>query len=102
VFEDVGGHEALRDFWSNYYDNANSLIYVIDAADEKRMAESGQVLMKLLSEAELNGIPLLVFANKSDLTHALEPDEIAEILELSEIKDRQWTIMRCSAYTKEG
>lgn len=46
---DVGGHETLRDFWSNYYENANSLIYVIDAADEKRMAESGQVLMKLLA-----------------------------------------------------
>jgi len=99
---DVGGHETLRDFWSNYYENANSLIYVIDAADEKRMAESGGVLMKLLAEEDLLGIPLLVFANKTDLTHALDPDEISELLELAEIKDRQWTIMRCSAYTKEG
>jgi len=72
---DVGGHETLRDFWSNYYENANSLIYVIDAADEKRMAESGGVLMKLLAEEDLLGIPLLVFANKTDLTHALDPDE---------------------------
>jgi hypothetical protein len=46
---DVGGHATLRDFWSNYYENANSLIYVIDAADEKRMQESGNVLMKLLA-----------------------------------------------------
>lgn len=86
---DVGGHETLREFWSNYYENANSLIYVIDAADEKRMIESGDVLMKLLSviiflyknkkDEELKNIPLLVFANKIDLMHALDPDEVKPI-----------------------
>jgi len=99
---DVGGHETLREYWSNYYENANSLIYVIDAADEKRMKESGKVLMQLLSESELIKVPLLIFANKSDLKHALDPEEISDILELKDIKERQWTIMRCSALTKDG
>jgi signal recognition particle receptor subunit beta len=34
----------------------------------------------LLKESELEKVPILVFANKQDLVHAAEPDEITEKL----------------------
>lgn len=46
------------------------------------------------------GVPLLIFANKQDLVHAAPADEIAEILDLTCIRDRSWQIQGCSA--KEG
>lgn len=96
------GQKLFREYWSNYFQHTNALIYVIDAADEKRLMESGSELIKLLKNEDLTGIPLLIFANKQDLVSALESDEIAEKLSLSEITNRVWTIMACSAVKNEG
>ena len=61
---DLGGQEKLRQFWSNYFEKCHCLIYVVDAADEDRVAEAGKELRSLLEEKELKGVPVLVFANK--------------------------------------
>lgn len=37
---------------------------------------SGEELHNLLQESKLSGVPLLVFANKQDLTNALPGDEV--------------------------
>lgn len=99
---DLGGQKALREYWSNYYDNTDSLIFVVDSADEKRLKEAGEELINLLKEPKLHKVPVLVFANKQDLVHALGPHEISEHLNLESIKDRKWTIISSSAKTREG
>jgi ADP-ribosylation factor-like protein 3 len=45
---------------------------------------------------------MLIYANKQDLISALPAEEIEEILCLSMINDRAWTIVACSAKDKEG
>ena len=45
---------------------------------------------------------MLIFANKQDLNLSLNPEEIMDTLNLSNIKDRKWTIMATSALTKVG
>jgi signal recognition particle receptor subunit beta len=50
----------------------------------------------------LSGLPLLIFANKQDLSLSLNPEEIMDILNLNNIQDRKWTIVACSAVTKAG
>jgi signal recognition particle receptor subunit beta len=37
-------------------------------------------------------VPLLVFANKQDITFALEANEIMDSLKLQEIEDRSYNI----------
>lgn len=74
---DLGGQKALREYWSNYFDKTDALIFVVDAADEKRLSESGSELFNLVNEPQLKNVPILVFANKQDLVHALPPDEVA-------------------------
>ena len=61
-----------------------------------------QELAELLMEEKLGGIPILVFANKQDLTHAAPASEIAEALQLHTIRDRVWQIQPCCATTGEG
>lgn len=73
---DIGGQRALREYWANYFPNTDALVYVIDSADTKRVAEAGKELSNLLSEKELSNVPLLIFANKQDLVQALEPSEV--------------------------
>ena len=99
---DIGGQREIRPYWRNYYDNTDALIYVVDSADEGRMTELKENLQELLTEEQLSGVPLLVFANKQDLDLALGADEVMESLELSNITDRTWNIQACSAHNGEG
>jgi ADP-ribosylation factor-like protein 3 len=55
-----------------------------------------------LENEELNNVPVLVYANKQDLDIALGPEEITEYMNLDKISNRQWSIVACSAISKEG
>jgi len=61
-----------------------------------------QELSELLDEEKLMAVPVLVFANKQDLVNAAPASDIAEGLNLHSIRDRQWQIQACSAFTGEG
>jgi len=99
---DIGGQKAIRPYWSNYFENSDCLIYVIDSSDKRRLKESGQELNELLQEDKLVDIPLLILANKQDLLQATPADDISESLSLHNIRDRTWSIQACSAKTGEG
>ena len=87
----------------DYYQKENDgIIYVIDSSDSERLEETGKELYNILQQPELSGVPLLIYANKQDLNMALSADEIMEQLGLEEIDDRNWTIIACSALTKQG
>ena len=51
-------------------------IWVVDSADERRMEEAAQELVQLLGQEKLQGVPVLVFANKQDLLSAKDPSEV--------------------------
>ena len=69
------GQKSIRPYWKNYFDQTDALVYVIDAADKKRLEETGIELKALLDDEKLQNVPVLVFANKSDLVTALGADE---------------------------
>ena len=94
---DVGGRRDVRGYWSEYYNKVQSLIFVIDAGDRRRMQEASDVLLELLDEATLVGMPLLVLANKQDLNGALPAAEIEACMHLGSILDRPWHCIGCSA-----
>ena len=103
ILWDLGGQKRIRKFWEDYYQKENDgIIYVIDSSDSERLEETGKELYNILQQPELSGVPLLIYANKQDLNMALSADEIMEQLGLEDIDDRNWTIIACSALTKQG
>ena len=56
----------------------------------------------MLNEEELRDAALLVFANKQDQPGAKGAGEISEALKLAELKDRNWSIVACSAIDGRG
>jgi len=57
----------------------------------------------MLSEDELNGVPLLVFCNKQDVEGALKPDNISEQLGLAGREtSRPWSVRGSCATEGEG
>ena len=56
----------------------------------------------MLNEEELRDANLLVFANKQDQPGAKGAGEISEALKLGELRDRNWSIVACSAIDGKG
>ena len=67
---DIGGQKAIRPYWKNYYENTDGLVFVVDSSDEERLNECVEELNSLLTEENLQKVPLLVYANKQDLEFA--------------------------------
>jgi len=99
---DIGGQRRIRPYWKNYYDETDLLIYVIDCSDRTRFEETGEELEELLSEDKLTGVPVLIYANKQDLSSAAPASEVAQGLNLHTIRERAWQIQPCSALSGEG
>ena len=99
---DIGGQRQIREYWSNYTANTDGLIYVVDSADEERLKECKGAMDELLESENMNNVPMLVFANKQDITTACDAEEVVEELGLSDIKGREWNIQACSAISQEG
>ena len=76
---------------------------MIDSSDVDRLQSSRAELLTMLSEEELKGVPLLVFANKQDLPGALNPGEISDRLGLAGgEKGREWSVRGSCATKGEG
>lgn len=56
----------------------------------------------MLNEDELREAALLVFANKQDQPGAKGAGDISEALRLGELRDRNWSIVACSAVDGKG
>lgn len=52
--------------------------YMVDAADQDKMEASKNEFHNLLDKPQLNGIPVLVLANKRDLPGALDEREVID------------------------
>ena len=72
--------------------NTQGLIFVVDSNDRERIAEARDELNRMLAEDELREAVLLVFANKQDLPHAMNPAEITDKLGLHNMRNRNWYI----------
>ena len=45
---DVGGQKTIRSYWKNYFEQTDGLIFVVDSADRRRMADCRAELATLL------------------------------------------------------
>ena len=99
---DVGGQDKIRPLWRHYYTGTQGLVFVVDSQDRERIDEAKQELHRILSDREMKECLLLVFANKQDQPGAKGAGEISEALKLGELKDRNWSIVACSAVDGRG
>ncbi|PHH63235.1 hypothetical protein CDD81_6187 [Ophiocordyceps australis] len=99
---DLGGQTSIRPYWRCYYSNTAAVIFVVDSTDLERLQTAAEELAAMLNEEELKDAALLVFANKQDQPGAKGAGEISEALRLGELRDRNWSIMACSAVGGSG
>ncbi len=90
---DMGGQKDFRSLWLGEMQDAECVIFMIDAHDQSRFKEAKLELWKLSSIFKTK--PLIVLANKYDLEPAASLKEIIEALELNNIQSFQVLPISC-------
>lgn len=100
---DLGGHEAVRHMWQDYYINAgddsiSAVLFVVDASDVDRIEEAAYELDALIHDEQVlarnndgdssnsSTIPIAVLLNKCDLETALTTQQAADRMELTRLE----------------
>lgn len=96
---DVGGQEKIRSLWRHYYQGTNLLFFLVDSTDSGRIEEAKEALDKILAEPELEGVPLVLLANKQDMHSAMKPEAVFERLGLGNVENRKVCVKGYSAMT---
>ena len=104
---DMGGHEIARRMWAQYSHEADGIVYIVDAVDRERFTEAALELHKLLASPTLPaGAPILILANKVDLPHAAQQEELYYALGLDELAQtgsaRPIGLYLCSIFERRG
>ncbi|KAK2955098.1 putative ADP-ribosylation factor [Blattamonas nauphoetae] len=109
---DLGGQKTIRVLWSEYYQNTNGVVFVIDCLDRARIccgqeklcqACASCELLEALQSPDLANVPVLVLANKQDHPQAVRPDECSRLLGLADLPSNwRWHIQGCSALLNQG
>ncbi|KAI9847554.1 MAG: hypothetical protein M1838_000830 [Thelocarpon superellum] len=71
--------------------------FIVDSADEAAMPIARDELHALLEKHVLDGIPLLVLGNKSDLPEKLSVDDLIDVLDLKSVSHREVSCYGISA-----
>lgn len=88
VIHDIGGQPSIQKYWSNFYEKVEGIIFVFDMSDGRSFVE----LLNNVIKTKEDNIPLLIFANKSDLC---EGEVVIEPI-------NRMKIFKCSAASGEN
>lgn len=79
---DLGGHEAARRIWKDYYADVDAIIFLVDAADRTRMPEAQEELRYLFETEALKRVPFCILGNKIDIPTACSEEELRGFLNI--------------------
>jgi small GTP-binding protein len=99
---ELGGQERVRALWYHYFHRTQVLVFVVDSNDIGRLDEARDELHKLVEDPQLRDAILLVYANKQDLPNAIKPQELANRLQLNDMRNRVWKVQGSCVATGNG
>jgi len=100
---DVGGQEQLRPHWSHHLAGTQGLVFLVDSADTDRFAAAAAELASVVVAPELEGVPVLVVANKADQPAAASVDTLKEAMALETMLSKHtWHLAVASASKGDG
>ncbi|KAI9092885.1 ADP-ribosylation factor family-domain-containing protein [Phlyctochytrium arcticum] len=78
-FWDLGGQKELHSIWEKYYSECHAIVFVVDATDKERIEEVKNTFESVITNDSVEGVPVLMLANKQDVSTSLQVHEIKEI-----------------------
>uniref|UniRef100_A0A8C7MJK4 ADP-ribosylation factor-like protein 6 n=1 Tax=Oncorhynchus kisutch TaxID=8019 RepID=A0A8C7MJK4_ONCKI len=102
---DMSGQSRYRNLWEHYYKESHAIIFVIDSGDKQTDRQTFftcSLVFLLPPDICSRRMPVLLFANKSDLREAMSSVKVSQLLCLENIKDKPWHICASNAVKGEG
>jgi small GTP-binding protein len=102
---DMPGQKIFRPDWLRGAQASNILLFVLDLADTTRYEEAKAEFWNMVNLYELQGLPILFLANKTDLVSSPPKDEaknLEEIFGLQKLHLRSWKILFSSLPERKG
>ncbi|NHJ88076.1 MAG: GTP-binding protein [Asgard group archaeon] len=100
---DLGGQQEFRPIWSNYNEQSDGLIFVVDSSDIERIDESKDVFHSIIATQINQSIPVLILLNKCDIPERISIHEFINKFELSNTNlEIKWALFETSAKTGKG
>ena len=100
---DVGVRDKMRPLIRHYYAGTEALIFVIDSHDRERYGEAVEMLQETISDELLQNIPILILANKQDLSGVMTREEIlSDMMTNKWLDGRKWEVFAVSGTLGEG
>ncbi|WIA21560.1 hypothetical protein OEZ85_000755 [Tetradesmus obliquus] len=84
ILREVGGQ--MQPIWHHYYEEAAAVLFVVDAAQPSRLADSAMLLFDLLQDPQLQDKPMCVLLNKRDQPDALSQSQLDTVLRLHDLR----------------
>ncbi|CAO3683549.1 unnamed protein product [Rhizopus microsporus] len=85
-FWDLGGQRELQPIWERYYAECHAIVFVVDSTDPKRLEECRDTFETMITNDAIEGVPILMLANKQDIQGALRVEEIKEVFNKIAVK----------------
>nr|XP_023407432.1 ADP-ribosylation factor-like protein 10 isoform X2 [Loxodonta africana] len=96
----VGGSQNLRFYWKEFVNEVDVLVFVVDSADRLRLQRARQELHKLLDKDP--DLPVVVVANKQDLSEAMSVMELQRELGLQAINSQREVFLLAASIAPAG
>ncbi|XP_064474539.1 ADP-ribosylation factor-like protein 15 [Ornithodoros turicata] len=93
--KELGGTDAIRPFWKQYFDGVHGVLFVLDASSgEASLKAARETLKEVLSDAMLKGKPCVVLATHQDVNAAsvLQVEQLLQGI----LHGRKFTVLPCS------
>ena len=99
---DIGGQHQIRPLYRYYFEKTDGLLFVIDSSDRDRIEEARDELFGIINNGSMSTVPVVILANKMDVTTAMKPSELIERLSLHSIPRQRWFVQSACALTGDG
>ena len=99
---DLAGQTAFRQGWTTFFNGTDAILFIVDSSDRTRIGEARTELFRVLEDESTGNCCILILANKQDLPNCMSVTDVMESLQLSEIKDHEWSILPSCSLTGQG
>lgn len=99
---DLAGQTPFRQGWTTFFNGTDAILFLVDSSDRARIGEARDELFRVIKDEATTNCCILVLANKQDLPNCMSLNDVMESLQLSEIKEREWSILPSCSLTGQG